>query len=160
MDDAEETIDTYKVGEKKTIQELQSLDANDESLRKWKESLGLSATQSSNDSRKVVVLQMVLQVEGRPDMIMDLTKVGIMNRINIILDELNSKTFVLKEGVTYRIVIKFKIQNDVVCGLKYLHIVKRSGIKIDKMEEMIGSYGPKAEPFETKFDTDEAPSGM
>lgn len=31
----------YKVGEKKTMEEYQSLDANDESLKKWKQSLGL-----------------------------------------------------------------------------------------------------------------------
>lgn len=62
--------------------------------------------------------------------------------------------------MTYRIVIKFKVQNEVVCGLKYLHAVKRSGIRVDRMEEMIGSYGPRAEPFETKFDPEEAPSGM
>jgi hypothetical protein len=52
-----------------------------------------------------------------------------------------------------------RIQHDVVSGLKYLHVVKRSGIKgtslptrvvltifftVDKMEEMVGSYGPSA----------------
>ena len=31
----------YKPGEKKTLEELAQLDAQDESLRKWKESLGL-----------------------------------------------------------------------------------------------------------------------
>jgi hypothetical protein len=31
----------YKVGEKKTMEEYQNLDANDESLKKWKQSLGL-----------------------------------------------------------------------------------------------------------------------
>jgi Rho GDP-dissociation inhibitor len=75
--DLEPTQDSeYKVGEKKTIQELQNLDSNDESLRKWKESLGLSAAQSGADSRKVVVLNMALQVEGRPDMVMDLTNIS------------------------------------------------------------------------------------
>ena len=86
-----------------------------------------------------------------------MVKVGF---ILIKLDDLQFKSFVLKEGVTYLIVISFKVQNDVVCGLKYLHSVKRSGIKVDRMEEMIGSYGPRAEPFETKFAPDEAPSGM
>ena len=158
-EDLEATQDSgYRVGEKKTIQELQNLDSNDESLRKWKESLGLSAAQTGNDPRRVVVLHMALQVEGRPDMVMDLTNPSIV-AILIALDEL-LKTFVLKEGVTFRIVIRFQIHNDVVCGLKYLHIVKRSGIKVDRMEEMIGSYGPRAEPFETKFDPEEAPSGM
>jgi Rho GDP-dissociation inhibitor len=32
----------YKVGEKKTLDEYKNLDANDESLKKWKESLGLN----------------------------------------------------------------------------------------------------------------------
>lgn len=32
----------YKPGEKKTLEEYQSLDAQDESLKKWKESLGLN----------------------------------------------------------------------------------------------------------------------
>jgi hypothetical protein len=31
---------------------------------------------------------------------------------------------------------------------------------VDKTEEMIGSYGPNAEPYEKKFQTEEAPSGM
>jgi len=32
----------YKVGQKKTVDEYQNLDANDESLNRWKESLGLN----------------------------------------------------------------------------------------------------------------------
>lgn len=32
----------YKPGEKKTLEEYQNLDAQDESLKKWKESLGLN----------------------------------------------------------------------------------------------------------------------
>lgn len=39
----------------------------------------------------------------------------------------------------------------VVSGLKYLHVVKRKGIKMDKMEEMMGSYGPSADTYEKKF---------
>lgn len=31
----------YKVGEKKTLEEYETLDAHDESLKKWKQSLGL-----------------------------------------------------------------------------------------------------------------------
>ncbi|KAI6824968.1 hypothetical protein KC342_g11292, partial [Hortaea werneckii] len=36
-----EQTEGFKVGEKKTLEEYQQLDQNDESLRKWKESLGL-----------------------------------------------------------------------------------------------------------------------
>ena len=73
----------YKVGDKKTIQELQSLDANDESLRKWKESLGLSASSPATDARKVIVKEMILQVQGRQDLVMDLTNIGFLNLIMV-----------------------------------------------------------------------------
>ncbi|KAJ2894573.1 rho GDP dissociation inhibitor, partial [Coemansia aciculifera] len=33
--------ENYKVSEKKAVEELQNLDANDESLNKWKATLGL-----------------------------------------------------------------------------------------------------------------------
>lgn len=33
----------YKVGEKKTLEEYKQLDANDESLQRWKASLGVGA---------------------------------------------------------------------------------------------------------------------
>lgn len=46
--------------------------------------------------------------------------------------------------------VKFIIQHDLVCGLKYLQVVKRKGITVDKTEEMIGSYGPAGEPYEKK----------
>lgn len=34
------------------------------------------------------------------------------------------------------------------------------GLAVDKLEEMIGSYGPRAEPYEKRFAQEEAPSGM
>lgn len=66
-------------------------------------------------------------------------------------------------------------------GVRYLQVVKRSGIKgeplqlperhidmpyhipVDKLEQMLGSYGPntKETPFYVKnFDPEESPSGM
>jgi Rho GDP-dissociation inhibitor len=41
----------YKVGAQKTVEELNQLDQNDQSMQKWKESLGLK--QLSNDPVKV-----------------------------------------------------------------------------------------------------------
>lgn len=37
----------YKVGQKKTVDEYQELDAGDESLNRWKESLGLNSGKQS-----------------------------------------------------------------------------------------------------------------
>lgn len=37
--------------------------------------------------------------------------------------------------------VKFKVQHQILSGLKYLQVVKRRGIS-QKSQEMIGSYGP------------------
>ncbi|KAI8580160.1 hypothetical protein K450DRAFT_238457 [Umbelopsis ramanniana AG] len=144
----------YKVGEKKSLQEYETLDANDESLKKWKASLGLGqAAAPTDDPRRVVVLGIALEVAGRTDVTVDLSTPNA-------LEQARSHPFTIKEGVEYRMKVKFRIQHDVVSGLKYLQVVKRKGLRVDKTEEMIGSYGPNAEPYEKKFQTEEAPSGM
>ncbi|CAG8586995.1 5022_t:CDS:2, partial [Scutellospora calospora] len=144
----------YRVGEKKTLDEYNNLDATDESLNRWKASLGLGkAAGTSDDTRKVIILQLALEVAGRPDVVLDLSSKES-------LENVKNTPFVIKEGVEYQMKVKFRIQHDVVCGLKYLQVVKRKGIRVDKTEEMIGSYGPSEEPYEKKFMLEEAPSGM
>ncbi|KAJ3277962.1 hypothetical protein HDU76_010099 [Blyttiomyces sp. JEL0837] len=128
---------------------------NTESLRKWKESLGVKAGagSASNDPRNVVVLSMSMESAGRPDVLIDLsTKEAI--------EKLKDQVMTIKEGAEYRLKVKFRVNHDVVSGLKYMHVVKRAGIKVDKQDEMLGSYGPNAEPYEKKFPLEEAPSGM
>ncbi|KAG1090615.1 hypothetical protein G6F42_019648 [Rhizopus arrhizus] len=43
----------YKPGEKKSLQEYQTLDAQDESLNKWKESLGLNKSVGASKCSEV-----------------------------------------------------------------------------------------------------------
>ncbi|KAI9795659.1 MAG: hypothetical protein M1833_006900 [Piccolia ochrophora] len=149
----------FKVGEQKTIEEYQQLDQNDESLRRWKESLGIgsgNAIADPSDPRKVVVLSLALEVEGRDDIVVDLRTPGA-------LDTLKSKPFTIKEGAMFRMKVQFKVQHQVLSGLKYLQVLKRKGIRVAKDEEMIGSYPPSTsdQPFyEKKFNSEEAPSGM
>ncbi|KAK3837185.1 MAG: immunoglobulin E-set [Linnemannia elongata] len=143
----------YKVGQKKSLNDYQNLDADDEALRRWKESLGVASTGVSklDDPHNVVVLQLALEVTGRPDVILDLTKSE---------EELKKHSFTIKEGIEYRLKVLFKVQHEVVSGLKYMHIIKRHGVKVDKAEEMIGSYAANANVLEKKFAVEEAPSGM
>lgn len=57
----------------------------------------------------------------------------------------------------------FKVQHDVLSGLKYVQVVKRKGIRVSKDQEMIGSYAPNTtekSTYEKKFPAEEAPSGM
>jgi len=153
-----EATEGFKVGEKKTIDEYQQLDANDESLRKWKESLGIGSGTSvsdPNDPRKVIISSLGLEVEGRPDIVIDLKEPGA-------LDKLKDKPFTIKEGATFRMKAIFKVQHQVLSGLKYVQVAKRLALS-DKMQEMIGSYSPNTTDkptYEKKFEPQTAPSGM
>lgn len=47
--------------------------------------------------------------------------------------------------------VKYKVQHDIISGLKYIQVVKRMGIT-QKSQEMIGSYAPNTteSPFYEK----------
>ncbi|KAI9801749.1 MAG: hypothetical protein M1825_003121 [Sarcosagium campestre] len=149
----------FKVGVKKTLEEYQSLDQNDESLRRYKESLGIGSGDTAadpNDPRNAIITSLALEVEGRDDIVVDLTTPGA-------LESLKTKPFTIKEGARFRMKVKFRVQHQVLSGMKYVQVVKRKGIRLSKDEEMIGSYAPstKDQPvYEKKFNMEEAPSGM
>ncbi|KAI8621218.1 immunoglobulin E-set [Chytriomyces sp. MP71] len=146
----------YKAGAKKTAAELAQMDAEDESLRKWKESLGIkagAAAPTTDDPRNVALLSIAMETAGRPDVVIPLDTPDA-------IAALKNQVMTIKEGVEYRLKVKFRVNHDVVSGLKYLHVVKRAGMKVDKADEMLGSYGPSGDVYEKKFPLEEAPSGM
>ncbi|KAF2121358.1 immunoglobulin E-set [Lophiotrema nucula] len=147
----------FKVGEKKTIDEYQNLDANDESLRKWKESLGIGADTISDpsDPRLCIIKSLGLEVEGRPDIIIDLKDAAA-------IENLKKNPFKIKEGAVFRMKVTFQVQHQILAGLKYVQKVSKLGLS-HKDQEMIGSYSPntKEKPvYEKKFEAQTAPSGM
>ena len=109
-------------------------DQNDESLRKWKESLGIGSGKSisdPNDPRKCIIQSLGLEVEGRPDIVIDLKSPGAV-------EQLEKKPFQIKEGATFRMKVTFKVQHQVLSGLKYVQVVKRGPLS-QKQQEMIVS---------------------
>ena len=159
-----ETVGGHTVGEKKTIEEYTKLDAEDESLAKWKASLGLAADADAypvkaGDKRKVVIVEMALEFPELKD----------LDPIVINMEDNDGNTikkdikFTIKEKAVYRLKIKFRVQHEIITGLRYLHLVKKAGIRVDKVEEPLGSYAPNTtkQPFYEKYFPDvEAPSGM
>lgn len=155
--EVEDVPDTnYQPPPVKSIEELMSIDQEDESLRKYKEAL-LGAAQSGkivvepNDPRKVIVKKLALVVPGRTDVELDLTGN---------LSKLKKETFTIKEGVDYRIRIDFIVQREIVHGLKYVQKTYRLGKQVDKMPHMVGSYPPKAELHSYTTPVEKAPSGL
>lgn len=55
--------------------------------------------------------------------------------------------------------LEFRVTGGIISGLKYIQVAKRAGLQVDKMEEMVGSYGPSQAPVVKRFAAEEAPSG-
>uniref|UniRef100_A0A2M4AHG1 Rho GDP-dissociation inhibitor 3 n=1 Tax=Anopheles triannulatus TaxID=58253 RepID=A0A2M4AHG1_9DIPT len=152
----EEHDTNYQPPPQKTIEEIMAADAEDESLRKYKEAL-LGEAQAEkiifddSDPRKVIVKKLALVAADRDPMELDLTGD---------LTKLKKNVFVIKEGIQYKIRIDFVVQREIVHGLKYVQKTYRMGVPVDKMVQMVGSYPPKKEiqSYTTPFE--EAPSGM
>ncbi|CEP14494.1 hypothetical protein [Parasitella parasitica] len=119
MSDNEEPT-SYKPGEKKSSVEYLALDAEDESLNKWKMSLGLNpkdlaSNPTPDDPRKIIIESMALVVEGRPDIEMKLsTDEDVKNA-----EKSLSTPFTIKEGAEYRMKVKFRVQHEMVSGLSF-----------------------------------------
>lgn len=157
-----EEIPGFKVGEKRSIQEYTKLDANDESLNKWKQSLGLNTGDLlpvlPNDKRKVVIISMTLKIEGEKPVIINLENEKDYNSLKD-----KKISFKIKEKSIYKLIIKFKIQHEIITGLKYLQGVKKAGITVDKFEEPMGSFAPNTVDksfYEKEFEEVEAPGGF
>lgn len=70
-----------------------------------------------------------VKVEGRPDIIIKLDQPGA-------LESLKSKPFTIKGGAQFRMKVEFKVQHQILSGLKYVQVAKRMGVS-NKMQEMI-----------------------
>ncbi|KAJ2978889.1 hypothetical protein NUW58_g7351 [Xylaria curta] len=134
-------------------------DANDESLQRYKKSLGLGGGKDlsdPNDSRVCIIQSLTMESPGRPPVTIDLSQAGSENT-------LKDKPFKIKEGAKFTMVASFRVQHEILSGLQYVQIVKRKGIRVSKDSEMLGSYAPNTDkqPVYTKrFQEEDAPSGM
>jgi len=161
----DQSQDDYKINKEaiKKVDDLMKKDQDDESLKKWKESLlGNALNQDvspKDDPRRVVIQSLTIIAEGRPDGDIVYKFDGTKEQ----LEKLKDQPFILKEGCSYKTRIAFKVQHELVTGLKYVNTVYRKGIRVDKEETMIGSYGPQKEPHTVDIPRkgfEEAPKGM
>lgn len=146
----------YQIGQKKTLEEYAELDKDDESLAKWKASLGVG-TGASNASAgpriEMISLSLVAESRAAGPIVLDLSNPTE-------LAALKKNPVTIKEGSEYAVELKFKVDGAIVSGLKYIQVVRRAGMTVDKLESMIGSYGPSPEPVRKRFVAEESPSGM
>jgi len=105
----------------------------------------------------VVILELKIIFQDRPngDVVYNLEdKNG--------LEKLKSTAFTIKEGCGYKIQVKFRVQHEIVSGLKYENKVYKGIIRAAVEREMLGSFGPQKTPHIVTFPRrgwEEAPSG-
>lgn len=112
------------------------VDANDESLQRYKESLGLGGGKDlsdPNDRRVCIIKKLSMESPSRPAVTIDLSAPGSETT-------LKDKPFKIKEGSKFTMVAEFNVQHEILSGLQYVQIVKRKGIKVSKDSEMLVSY--------------------
>ncbi|CAJ0566880.1 unnamed protein product, partial [Mesorhabditis spiculigera] len=152
--DQENPVDAlYKPPVQKSVMEILACDEGDESLKRYKEALlgnAVDAIVDPADPKVVLLREIVLLVDGRPDAVQDLSD----------SKKLESTSFRLKEGVHYKLQFKFYVQREMVTGLRYSHKVTKMGIPVINEHLMVGSYGPKSELITYTTPSEEAPSGM
>ncbi|XP_034043740.1 rho GDP-dissociation inhibitor 1-like [Thalassophryne amazonica] len=148
----EADIVSYKPPAQKTLKEIHELDKDDESLRKYKESLlGCPPAQDDSSAPNVTLTRLALICESAPN------PLGFDLQGDV--EKLKDESIVLKEGVEYRIKINFKVNKEIVSGLRYLQQTTRKGVRVDNSKYMVGSYGPRDSEYEYLTPVEEAPKG-
>ncbi|TVU28274.1 hypothetical protein EJB05_19785 [Eragrostis curvula] len=152
-DDEEKVPKVIDLGPRVSIKDQLEKDKDDESLRRWKEQLlGSVDLNSVGETLEpdVKIMSLSILSPGRPDIFLPLPV------------EPNAKGvwFTLKEGSPYRLKFTFSVSNNIVSGLRYTNTVWKTGIKVDKNKEMLGTFSPQLEPYTYLTPEDTTPSGM
>jgi Rho GDP-dissociation inhibitor len=157
-----ENTSGYKLSQpKQSLAEYNKMDENDESLQRYKQSLGLAADDISdpNDPRVCIIQSLTMDSPGRESVVIDLSAPGSAN-------SLKDKPFKIKSGAKFTMTVQFKVQHEILSGLHYVQVIKKKGsmgLLGDKSSEMIGSYAPntaKQPLYSKKFQEEEAPSNF
>nr|GMC70068.1 rho GDP-dissociation inhibitor 1-like [Ipomoea batatas] len=128
-------------------------DEDDESLRRWKEQLlGSVDVIASAEAQEpdVKILSLTIISTDRPDIVLQMPESGSPKGL----------WFTLKEGSKYRLRFEIKVSNEIVCGLRYINTVWKTGLKVDGSKEMLGTFSPQAEPYTHEMPEETTPSGM
>ncbi|CAF2102639.1 hypothetical protein BRARA_E03167 [Brassica rapa] len=152
-EEEEDDDSKLQLGPQYTIKEHLEKDKDDESLRKWKEQL-LGSVDVTNIGEtldpEVKIISLVILSPGRPDIVLMVPENG------------NPKGmwFTLKEGSRYCLKFTFQVKNNIVSGLRYTNTVWKTGVKVDRGKEMLGTFSPQSEPYNHVMPEETTPSGM
>ncbi|KAK5983290.1 hypothetical protein GCK32_007038 [Trichostrongylus colubriformis] len=109
-----------------------------------------SIMQSSPEKPNLTVDSMILLVEGKDPLKMQLDLESTLQRTK----------FCVTEGEQYRIRIDFFVHRENIKGLKYVHKVNRMNINLSKTVHKLGTYAPHKEMQTFTLEPQAAPVGI
>ncbi|KAH3764940.1 Rho GDP-dissociation inhibitor [Pelomyxa schiedti] len=130
----------------------------DPAMIKYLESLGIDPhyVGPADDPRRVVINEFAIVFKDHPPVVLHFN-----NQADVL--RAASTPLVVKEGSSFKIRVTFRVQHNVVLGLKILNTVSKIGKTVASDEEMLGTYPPKNE-FQAleipRLEWNEAPSGL
>ena len=122
------------------VADIMSADAGDESLRKYKESLlGTAAAGDlgdTSDARKLVVTEfrVIFEDAAAPDAVFDMSSEAGT-------EALKTKGIAIKEGANFKFQLSFRVNHELLEGLKYVNKTKRSVVRVRFFGERRASAG-------------------
>jgi len=151
QDERPDEVAGYKRPRKSvSVREFLKMDQKDESLRKWKAAVIKDVEPKfPADARHVIVDSFCLVCNGGKSF--DLNPNDRKAQ--------QSKVHILKEGTPFHMVLKFYVQREVASGLKYMQFISRFGIRLEKSQQVLGSFGPAKEVVTYTFPEDQVPAG-
>ncbi|AQK54977.1 rho GDP-dissociation inhibitor 1 [Zea mays] len=151
-EEEEKAPQAIDLGPMVSIKEQLEKDKDDESLRRWKEQLlGGVDLNSVGETLEpdVRITSLSILSPGRRDIVLPLP-----------VDATKGVWFTLKEGSPYRLKFTFSVSSNIVSGLRYTNTVWKTGLKVDRAKEMLGTFSPQPEPYTYVTPEDTTPSGM
>lgn len=130
-------------------------EGEDDSLRRWKEQLlgDVDATKLGESAEpEVTVLNLTILAPGRPDLLLPIPFADDSRG--------HAHAFALKDGSPYSFRFSFAVANNIVSGLKYSHTVWKAGVRVENQKVMLGTFGPREEPYTYDAEEDTTPSGI
>jgi len=114
-------------------------EANDPSMIAYMKSIGIDPTYKgpANDPRRVVVneIAVIFKDHDKP--------FTLKFENDEDLKKAKKTPMIIKEGCEYKFRVTFRVQHNVVLGLKIMNEVKKLGKTLSKDTEMLGTYPPK-----------------
>ncbi|KAD3066602.1 hypothetical protein E3N88_34482 [Mikania micrantha] len=141
-----------ELGPQCTLKEQLEKDKDDESLRKWKEQLlGNVDINDVGESLEpeVKITSLSILSPGVSDIVLAIPEDGKPKGL----------WFTLKEGCRYSLRFKFQVSRNIVAGLKYTNNVWRTGVKVDRVKHMLGTFSPQQEAYTYDMPEETTPSG-